>query len=161
MFLEQRSCQIFSVKKSSGLLTPVSVSSWCSVVLCSRGQGSLLFGMSGLTAHDARYASSQEERARPIYKRAKGPKGASGRAPLQSPRFFKAPLDLPYCSGLLSVGSSRRAPASCCSPLEEGFGETWFPDDCLAAPAATFKLSVSLATDHDQVEFLGTDVPGL
>ena len=54
-----------------------------------------------------------------------------------------------------------RAPASCCSPLEEGFGETWFPDGCLAAPAATFKLSVSLAIDHDQVEFLGTDVPGL
>src|SRR6516164_11495410 len=56
---------------------------------------------------------------------------------------------------------SSRAPASCCSPLEERFGETWFPDGCLAAPAATFKLSVSLTTDHDQVEFLGTDPAGL
>src|SRR5258705_9685451 len=33
------------------------------------GQGSLLSGMSGLTAHDARYASFQEERARPTYQR--------------------------------------------------------------------------------------------
>jgi len=33
------------------------------------GQGSLLSGMSGLTAHDARYASLQEERARPTYQR--------------------------------------------------------------------------------------------
>ena len=36
-FVEQRSCQFFPVKRSSGLLTSVSVSSWCSVVLCSSG----------------------------------------------------------------------------------------------------------------------------
>src|SRR6516165_3355428 len=103
----------------------------------------------------------EEERARPSYKRAQGPKGAYGRAPLQSPRFLKTPLGLSYCSGLLSQGPLGGAPALCCSPLEERFGETWFPDGCLAAPAATLKLSVLLTTDHDQVEFLGTDPAGL
>jgi len=68
----------------------------------------------------------EEERARPIYKRAKGPKGASGRAPLQSPKFLKSSF---------RVVLLLRPPFS--------------------------RLSVSLVTDHDQVEFLGTDVPGL
>ena len=48
------------------------------VVRDSVGQGSLLFGMSGVTAHDARYASPEEERARPIYRRVKHPRVRAG-----------------------------------------------------------------------------------
>jgi hypothetical protein len=66
--------------RASELVTLNGVSSWCSVVpLFEWGQGSLLSGMSGVTAHDARYASLQEERARPIYQRAfKAQGGAPG-----------------------------------------------------------------------------------
>jgi len=39
------------------------------------GQGSLLSGMSGVTAQDALYASLQEERARSIYQRALATQG--------------------------------------------------------------------------------------
>jgi hypothetical protein len=42
------------------------------------GQGSLLSGMSGVTAHDARYASLQEERARPTYQRVLSTQGRTG-----------------------------------------------------------------------------------
>ena len=48
------------------------------VVRYSVGQGSLLFGMSGLTAHDARYASFKEERAHPIYRRVQHPRASTG-----------------------------------------------------------------------------------
>src|SRR6516165_4662569 len=45
-------------------MTLNSVSSWSSLSVARVGQGSLLFGMSGVTAHDARYASlKRNERA--------------------------------------------------------------------------------------------------
>ena len=46
-------------------------------------------------------------------------------------------------------------------PLEEGFGETWFPDGSFPPRKRALLNSRSLGSDHDQVEFLGRDPAGL
>ena len=48
------------------------------------GQGSLLSGMSGVTAHDARYASLKRNERAQSTNGLLAPKGVHGRAPLQS-----------------------------------------------------------------------------
>ena len=42
-------------------------------------------------------------------------------------------------------------------PLEEGFGEPWFPDGSFPPRKRALLNSLSLDTDHDQVELLGRD----
>ena len=90
-FVEQRSCpKLFSFRSRAGypLWSAFALGSHLSKLQWDKAAS--YPACQFLTAHDARYASLQEERARPIYKRAQGPKGASGRAPLQSPRRSKS-----------------------------------------------------------------------
>src|SRR6516162_6243538 len=91
----------------------------------------------------------------PIYKRAQGPKGASGRAPLQSPRGQSlSVLSVAPCR----VSQLGRAGALDCSPQTGVWGR---------APILTPKnfgallKYLALGIDHDQVEFLSTEAPGL
>jgi hypothetical protein len=63
-FVEQRSCQILALKGRAGYSLRSAFPLGAQLSSAQVGQGSLLFGMSGVTAHDARYASlKRNERA--------------------------------------------------------------------------------------------------
>src|SRR6516165_3561130 len=74
-FVEQRSCpKLFSFRSRAGypLWSAFPLGSHLSKLQWDKAAS--YPACQFLTAHDARYASLQEERARPIYKRAQGPK---------------------------------------------------------------------------------------
>jgi hypothetical protein len=119
-FVEQRSCRnLFRLEVERGLHTLVSVSSWCSVVRSSSGQGSLLFGMSGVTAHDARYASLKRNERAQSTNGQRAPRASTGarRSKVQS----SVKVGLSLGSSYPGLASSKR-PALGTVPLEPGFG---------------------------------------
>src|SRR6516164_7370351 len=62
----------------SDLSTLNSVSSWSSLSVTRLDKAASYSACQGVTAHDARYASPEEERARPIYRRVKHPRVRAG-----------------------------------------------------------------------------------
>ena len=84
-FVEQRSCQ------NIGLAIEQVYDHW-DVSSCGAGpearvgQGSLLSGMSGVSAQDARYASLKRNERAQSTNGLKKPRGEHERAPLQSPK---------------------------------------------------------------------------
>src|SRR5260221_3516443 len=119
------------------------------------GQGSLLSGMSGVTAHDARYASLQEERARPTHQRVLSTQGRTrARA---APKSKGLNLLLLGNEGFLRCGRRvTKAPAFDCSPRTGVWGRA--PSK---SPKTFGHFENALAPNHDQVEFLSTDPSGL
>src|SRR6516165_4593248 len=149
--------KIFQFRSRALLHTLVSVSSWCSVILYWSGtRQPPIRHVSFCTAHDARYRIvSRGTSAAQSTNGLRGPKGASGRAPLQSPRGQSlSVLSVAPCR----VSQLGRAGALDCSPQTGVWGR---------APILTPKnfgallKYLALGIDHDQVEFLSTEAPGL